>query len=39
MIITGPSRTFWWAIVDLSQDSQSEFGGVRNKQGPTSLFG
>ena len=38
-IIVGPIQAFRWAIVDLPQDPEPEFGGMRNKQGPTSLFG
>ena len=39
MIIAGLIRTFRWAIVDLSKNPESKFGGMRNKQGPTSRFG
>jgi len=38
-IIAAPIQTLWWAVVDLPQDPESEFGGMRGKQGPTSLPG
>jgi len=38
-IIPAPIQTLWWTVVDLPQDPEPEFGGMRGEQGPTSLPG